>query len=138
MRRDETPGAKVKSKAGKHRKIKRADYPVCPRCGTNKHVVWYTEHEYRQHKKGRHKGFWYWRVQFRGFICWHKTKGKKCWYHIIPEQRQRGKNSVCVDCGKPERYKNRSRCHECYKRYDRLQTILRKKTKISKILKNLG
>ena len=115
-------------------------YPECPKCRTNKGVVWYSEYEWREKRgKGKFLGF-FWRKIVGVYVCLNEIdgSGKKCWYHIIPEQRQRGKNSVCVDCGKPERYKNRSRCHECYKRYDRLQTILRKKTKSSKILKNLG
>lgn len=139
IQREETLGAKVKSKAGKHRHIKKADYPVCPKCGTNKHVVWYTEHEYQQHKKGRHKGFWYWRVQFRGFVCWHKTKGKKCWFHFPLAGRPAGKRQLyCSDCGKAERYKNRSRCQECYNKHERLLRILRKKTKSSEILRKIG
>lgn len=140
--REETPGAKVKSKAGKHRHIKKADYPVCPKCNSNKWVVWYTEHEYQQHKKGRHKGLWDWRVQFRGFVCWHKTKGKKCWYHFPLVGRPSETERVCKKCGSPETYNKRLICHDCYvkgrKLYERRQAILKKNTKFSKILNNLG
>lgn len=105
--------------------IKKKDYPACPRCGTNKYVV-YME---------------------LNFIClkpkddeWggKKANGNKCWYHINDHKLYK-KKKTCKLCGSDDLYPARRICKACKaKEVDRGWKRTKRKLKAQKTLRKCG
>lgn len=106
-----------------HNTLPREEYPVCPRCKTNKWMIYYREDA----------------IYGCDFVCWHKVddkwggkkrKGNKCWYHASLYKK---KDRECRICGTTENLLyDRRICETCYKEYYRKRDKLARKARKAK------
>lgn len=84
-----------------HSRIPREEYPVCPRCKTNRHVVYMDAN-------------WICLKPVNDKWGGKKENGCRCWYHINDNKLSAVKATECHICGSKDIYPGRNLCRAHY------------------------